>query len=110
MMSMEKVQEKVQNLINKNEIIVFSKTTCPHCHKLKHELTAAHYTFKAVELDQENDGADMLSALERLSAQRTVPNVFVSGTHCGGCTETLNMMKNGDFALLVGGEMARKIG
>lgn len=33
----------------------------------------------------EGDGSDIQSALAELSGQRTVPNVFISGKHIGGC-------------------------
>jgi glutaredoxin 3 len=38
----------------------------------------------AVELDQENDGADIQRALQELTGQRTVPNIFINKKHIGG--------------------------
>ena len=36
------------------------------------------------ELNEMDDGADIQKALEEISGQRTVPNVFINGEHVGG--------------------------
>lgn len=35
-----------------------------------------------------DDGASIQQVLAELTNQRTVPNVFVNGTHIGGCDAT----------------------
>ena len=40
--------------------------------------------YKLYELNEMDDGADIQKALEEISGQRTVPNVFINGEHVGG--------------------------
>ncbi|RMJ28171.1 Glutaredoxin [Aspergillus sp. HF37] len=77
---------KVQNIVNENGVVVFSKSWCPFCKASKDLLSEFGATFRAVELDQNgtDDGADMQSALQEITAQRTVPNIFVGQKHMGG--------------------------
>ena len=47
-------------------------------------------------------------ALESISAQRTVPNVFINGRHVGGCDVVTNLYSMGDLArLLLAGTQER---
>lgn len=41
--------------------------------------------FQVYELDVEADGSDIQNALFDITKQRSVPNVFISGKHIGGC-------------------------
>jgi glutaredoxin-related protein len=43
------------------------------------------------------EGADIQSALQDITGQRTVPNVFVKGKHIGGNDATQAAIKNGSF-------------
>jgi len=53
------------------------------------------------ELDENPDGPDVQSHLLDISGQRTVPNVFVRGTHVGGCDNTLKAIADGTFQRLL---------
>lgn len=76
--------------------MVFSKTTCPFCLKLKSTFKQNRIDFTAVELDTMGPmGSDMQKALLDLSGQKTVPNVFVNGKHIGGSDTTLQLLNEG---------------
>ncbi|WP_285164404.1 glutaredoxin, partial [Mycobacterium tuberculosis] len=45
--------------------------------------------FLAIEMDQESDGAETQAALQQISGQRTVPNIFIGGKHIGGCDDLM---------------------
>lgn len=50
----------------------------------------------------------MQDALEALTGQRSVPNVFIDGKHVGGCDAVSALYSNGDLArLLVTGQRKR---
>lgn len=49
----------------------------------------------------EKNGAELQSALEALTGQRTVPNIFVKGKQIGGCDKTLAAISSGEFQKLV---------
>merc|ERR1712098_563036 len=83
--------EQVENLISKNKVMVFSKTTCPFCTKIKQLFESLKIEYEVLELDQISDGADVQAALLEKSGQRTVPNVYINGEHGGGCDDTLKL-------------------
>jgi len=59
--------------------------------------------FAAVELDQRGDGAEIQEALAAMTGQRTVPNVFIKGTHVGGNDDMHKAHSNGRLARLLSG-------
>ncbi|KAH9315273.1 hypothetical protein KI387_023900, partial [Taxus chinensis] len=61
------------------------KTYCPYCTQVKQLLSRLGAKPHVVELDTESDGPDLQAALKEWTGQRTVPNVFIGGTHIGGC-------------------------
>ena len=50
---------------------------------------------KVIELDQVDNGDEIQRALQVISGQRTVPNVFVKGQHLGGNDDTQAAARNG---------------
>lgn len=90
-----------QATIGAHAIVVFSKTTCPYCARVKgafEELDAAAHV---VELNTLPNGGPLQAALATLSGQRTVPNVWVKGQHLGGCDDTMAAHQNGSLAKLL---------
>lgn len=81
---MEAAKTKAQSLIDENAVMVFSKSYCPYCRASKKTLQSAGAQFKVYELNEESDGSAIQDALEELSGQRTVPNIFFGKKHIGG--------------------------
>ncbi|XP_010029144.2 glutaredoxin [Eucalyptus grandis] len=92
---------KAKELVSANPVVVFSKTTCPYCVKVKELLSQLGVNFKAIELNQENDGSEIQSALAEWTGQKTVPNVFIGGNHIGGCDATTAMHNEGKLVPLL---------
>ncbi|GAB9469061.1 Glutaredoxin [Globisporangium polare] len=86
---LEANKASVQALIKKEPVLVFSKTYCPHCAKVKALLADLKTDFELVELDERADGAEIQALLLDLTKQRTVPSVFIRGQHIGGADATL---------------------
>ena len=63
---------------------VFSKSYCPYCQSSKKLLDDVGAKYFAIELDKVDDGAAIQNALEEISGQRTVPNIYIGGKHIGG--------------------------
>ncbi|XP_031476328.1 glutaredoxin-like [Nymphaea colorata] len=76
---------KTQEIVSNNPVVVFSKTYCPFCTRVKQLLSKLGAEYKVVELDVESDGSAVQAALLEWTGQRTVPNVFIGGNHVGGC-------------------------
>ena len=78
------ISSAVTEWIEKNDVMVFSKTTCPFCIKLKKTFKGKRIEFVSVELNtMGEDGAKIQEELLKRSGQKTVPNVFVRGKHIG---------------------------
>lgn len=76
--------KKAQSIIDDNAVAVFSKSYCPYCKAAKSLLTENGAKFYTIELDQVDDGADIQDALEEITSQRSVPNIFIAQKHIGG--------------------------
>ncbi|KAJ5157365.1 Glutaredoxin [Penicillium canariense] len=81
---MSAAKTKAQNLINENGVVVFSKSYCPYCKSSKDLLDKLGAKYELLELDLVEDGSAIQNALQEISGQRTVPNIFIKQKHIGG--------------------------
>ncbi|KAJ0402579.1 hypothetical protein P43SY_006818 [Pythium insidiosum] len=81
----EATKSSVQAAIKSEKVLVFSKTYCPYCARVKALFEDLDVDHEVVELDERPDGSDIQEILLSLTKQRTVPNVFIKGQHVGGC-------------------------
>ncbi|KAJ2077501.1 thioredoxin reductase [Coemansia sp. RSA 988] len=93
----------VKDHIIKNDVMVFAKSYCPYCTRVRHELKKNNIVFEAIDLDkrEQKDGSEIQQYLLEITGQRTVPNVFANGHHVGGCDDTLKALSNGTFRKLL---------
>ena len=88
--------------IANNDVMVFSKSYCPYCAATKtvfEKMDGVDATI--LELDLDDDGQAIQDALLEISGQKTVPNVFVKGTHIGGNDDTQLAAKMGKIKKLL---------
>ncbi|KAL1974016.1 hypothetical protein VTN31DRAFT_5576 [Thermomyces dupontii] len=83
-MSVAAAKTKAQKIIDENSVVVFSKSYCPYCRASKSLLAELGAKPYILELDQIDDGQDIQDALQELTNQRTVPNIFINKKHIGG--------------------------
>jgi len=95
------ISSKVESVISSDSIVVFSKTTCPFCSKVKGLFKDKDVDVKYIELDQVPDGAEMQDYLKEKTGQGTVPNVFINGKHLGGCTDTFEAESSGKLDVMI---------
>jgi len=95
------VKEGLDSLIKENKVMVFSKTTCPFCKKIKDLFSSLNIEAFYFEIDQQENGPKIQDALLEISGQRTVPNVFINGQHLGGCDDTLNANKSNKLLSMI---------
>ncbi|MCJ1412428.1 hypothetical protein MMC19_006522 [Ptychographa xylographoides] len=81
---MSAAKTKAQGIIDDNAVAVFSKSYCPYCKATKALLSQMGAKFYAIELDQIDDGAAIQDALQQMTNQRSVPNIFIKQNHIGG--------------------------
>ncbi|KAF6753312.1 thioredoxin-like protein [Ephemerocybe angulata] len=100
---MSSVKDIVESTIEKNPIVIFSKSYCPYCRRAKALLKEKFPEVEAaiLELDERDDGADIQNYLATKTNQRTVPNIFIKQQHIGGCDDTTAAVNSGKIAGLL---------
>ena len=91
----------IDELVNGNDMVVFSSSTCPFCVKALGALKDAGYSPKIVE-DFDRD-----ALASKCGGSRSVPKVFVKQNFIGGCNDggmggCLPLLKNGKIKELMG--------
>ncbi|XP_060064624.1 thioredoxin reductase 1, cytoplasmic-like [Ylistrum balloti] len=95
------LKKEVKDQVEKNKVMIFSKTTCPFCAKVKDLFKSLNQEYGVTELDKIANGAEIQNILLEETGQRTVPNVFINGNHLGGCDDTLKAHKNGSLQAML---------
>ncbi|CAM9380162.1 unnamed protein product [Ectocarpus fasciculatus] len=91
------VADIVQKSIKDNKVMIFSKSFCPYCMQTKQLFADLGVNPTVFELDRHRDGPEVQSALQSLTGQRTVPNVFINGIHVGGNDGTQRALRSGEL-------------
>lgn len=95
---------RVAQLLKDYTVVIFSKSYCPFCVKVKALFDSLHVEYKALELDLiGEDGVAIQQSLFEKTKQKTVPNLFVNGKHVGGCDATIQAHQDGRLAELLSG-------
>ncbi|NXH06556.1 GLRX2 protein, partial [Loxia leucoptera] len=92
---------QIQDIISRNCVVIFSKTTCPYCRMAKNLFEGLNVKYKAVELDLNTNGRQFQDILEQMTGGRTVPRVFINGTCVGGATDTQKLHEQGKLIPLI---------
>lgn len=74
---------------------MFSKSYCPFCKNAKGLFDSLDAKYKAIELNQVDDGDNIQEALKQITGQRTVPNIFIGGIHIGGSSDLEDVDRDG---------------
>ncbi|KAF9126008.1 hypothetical protein BGW39_007000 [Mortierella sp. 14UC] len=82
------IRTLIKSSIATNPVMIFSKSYCPYCMRVKDLFDDLDVPYKALELNQHEQGAQIQNDLKTLTGQSSVPNVFVKGTHVGGSDDT----------------------
>ncbi len=72
---------------------IYTKPTCGFCHMAKRLLTSKGISFAEVNISaQPERRAEMI---QRANGGSTVPQIFVGGTHIGGCDDLMGLERGG---------------
>ncbi|GFU26983.1 glutaredoxin-2, mitochondrial [Nephila pilipes] len=86
-------RNRINDLITKNCVVIFSKTQCVYCRKVKKLLTESSVSFLSIELDKREDGTNLQNALHEITGARTVPRVFINKECVGGASDVEKLQK-----------------
>ena len=82
-------------------IEIYTTRVCPYCVRAKRlfDRKGVAYT----EIDVSDDEALRAAMVERAGGRRSVPQIFVGGTHVGGCDELYALDQDGKLDPLLAG-------
>jgi tellurite resistance protein TehA-like permease/glutaredoxin len=72
-------------LIDENQVMMFSKSSCAFCLELKRTLSSYGIPYAAFEVDKVPNTAEIITWLHERSGIRTFPNLFINSKSVGGC-------------------------
>ena len=64
---------------------IYTTPSCPYCVAAKGLLKKKGVAY--TEIDVSRDPALRMAMMERAHGRRTVPQIFIGGTHVGGCDD-----------------------
>ncbi len=64
---------------------IYTTPLCGYCHAAKRLLTQKGVAY--TEIDVSRDPALRSAMVQRAGGRRTVPQIFIGGTHVGGCDD-----------------------
>ena len=63
---------------------IYTKATCPYCHRAKALLTQKGVAFEEIPIDVD---ANKREEMIKRSGRTTVPQIFIDAQHIGGCDD-----------------------
>jgi glutaredoxin 3 len=84
-------------------VTIYTKSWCPYCSAAKDLLKRKGVAFTEHEITGRNDLRD---EMVKKSGRATVPQIFVGGTHVGGCDDLYALDERGGLDPLLRGEGA----
>lgn len=75
------------------DVEIYTTPFCGFCHAAKRLLTQKGVSFSEVDVWSEPDRKPEM--IQRANGGRTVPQIFVGGTHVGGCDELYALERAG---------------
>mmetsp|Transcript_26143 Transcript_26143/g.34100 ORF Transcript_26143/g.34100 Transcript_26143/m.34100 type:complete len:228 (+) Transcript_26143:22-705(+) len=85
----EEAGRTVDSFVEKNDVAIFSFTTCPFCRRAKDLLEEKGINYVSMELDEldGNEGNVVRAILGRRTKRTSVPSIFIGGKYIGGCND-----------------------
>lgn len=80
---------QIQENVTKHTVMIFSKSYCPYCLKVKDLFKSLNIGYQVLELDEIGNGNAIQDGLLEMTGQKTVPNVFINGKHLGGADDII---------------------
>lgn len=80
---------------------IYTRPMCGFCYQAKKLLDRKDVAY--TEYDVWADGAKKAEMVERSGGRNTMPQIFIDGTHLGGCDELIQANENGRLDELLKG-------
>ncbi|MGL9774274.1 MAG: glutaredoxin 3 [Sodalis sp. (in: enterobacteria)] len=70
-------------------IEIYTKATCPYCHRAKALITRKGVLFQVIPIDGD---VDLREEMIKHSGRTTMPQIFIDGKHVGGGCDDLHAL------------------
>lgn len=80
-------------------ITIYSKPACPYCDRAKLLLQQKGQIW--TEINVQTDPGQRAEMLAKSGGRTTVPQIFINGTHVGGCDDLYALDKKGELDKLL---------
>jgi glutaredoxin 3 len=81
------------------QVIIYTTSYCPYCFAAKSLLRSKNIEFQEVDVTHDRARRE---EMERLSARRTVPQIFIDGKSLGGFDDVKRLDGTGELDRLLG--------
>lgn len=78
---------------------IYTTPTCGYCQAAKRLLSQKGASFTEIDVARNPDLRPVMS--QRAGGRRTVPQIFIGGTHVGGCDDLYDLDASGKLDLLL---------
>eukprot|EP00898_Chlorokybus_atmophyticus_P005042 jgi/Chlat1/5539/Chrsp369S00843 len=99
--SIPKLMDRVEEIARERPVMLFSKTYCPYCKKVKQLFQELNVPLEPLELDLSDKEEQWQKALYELTGKWTVPSVWIGGKYVGGHDDTLKLHKESQLTKLL---------
>ena len=82
------------------QVIIYTTSYCPYCTGAKALLRSKKIKFEEIDVTGDPERRE---EMERLSQQRTVPQIFIDGRPIGGYDDARRLDAQGELDVLLGG-------
>ena len=79
-------------------VVIYSSDWCPYCIRAKQLLTHKGVSFNEIKVDGK---PDVRAEMTRKARQTSVPQIWVGGTHVGGCDDLYALERAGKLDALL---------
>jgi glutaredoxin 3 len=80
-------------------VVIYSTASCPYCIRAK-ALLAQRGVTAMQDIRVDLDPSEREAMIER-TGRRTVPQIFIGGTHVGGCDDLMALDQSGGLVRLL---------
>jgi glutaredoxin 3 len=81
------------------DIEIYTQPGCPFCSRAKSLLQAKGAAF--TEIDAPGGSAERQQSAQRSGGRTSVPQIFIAGTHIGGCDDLIALDRAGKLDALL---------
>ena len=81
------IRNRINTLIQSNDVVMLSFTTCPYCIKAKSILNEYNAKYTVIELDNDPDGKAIRAELADIIGRTSVPAIWIQQQYIGGCND-----------------------